>query len=309
MAWLWDTYEEFLDYVQPILVAEHAGPLHAAQRETLFEHHSKITEAVAELRKLREDLSERGFENWPPKDESAARAEEAYSTCQEIVWHGEELILYHRRLAKTPGGQDFIHEKNVIELSNWSRYVGSRRIFMEIRKLIEAVDALLSSYGELASQDEDYLPIESDLPDSVLDDFRKARDLLSVGMDEIGLLIAGRGLEATLRHIAKSRGVTLEDKGKSGAVSEAEFFNLIEVFRRLRWRGPGVPLLDKDGIALLHYLRSIRNAGAHPVVAGGRKRSSARELSKVTVEMACSMWQEATKAGARLVATKVTKDW
>jgi hypothetical protein len=309
MAWLWDSFEEFQDYVRPVMVAEHDGPFRNAQSATLAEHHTRITKAVEELNRLRDELRGLGFDDWPPKDQDVTRAEAVNHLCQELVWYGEELILYHKRLAKTQGGGDFLHEKNLAERVHWDRYAASRRIFREIKKLLEATDALLASYHELASLDEEYLLIEDELPDSVRADFNTARDLLSVGVDEVCLLIAGRGLEGTLRHIAKDRSLTLEERGKEGPVAETAFYHLIEVFGRLRWRGTGAPLLDKDAVALLHYLRSIRNAGAHPVVTADRRRTSAREISKVTVDMATSLWQDATKSGARLVSTKVLKDW
>ncbi len=308
MAWLWNSYEEFRDSVRPVLVADHEGPLRAARTETLFEQHAKITKSLIDLEDARAQLAKLGFSEDPPKQDTS-RLHEAYLHCEEAVWAGEELLLYDKRLAATRGGDVFCHQKDVIEREHWDRYASSRRIFREVATFVEAVDALVAAYHELVTSHDEYLSIEYNLPDSVRADFRLARDLLSVGLDEVSLLIAGRGLEGTLRHIAKDRRVTLEDKGKAAPASEVDFYHLIEGFGRLRWRGTGVPLLDKDAVALLHYLRSIRNAGAHPVVGGERKSESAREITKVTVETAGSLWKDATKAGARLVSTKVERNW
>ncbi len=308
MAWLWSSHEEFHDHVQPVLVASHQGPLRHARSQTLFEQHAKMGRALVELEQALEELGKQGFGADPPRN-NVSEVGEAYRLCEDVVWSGEELLLYNKRLAWTRGGDDFIHQKDVIEREHWDRYVNSGRISREVAELVEAGHALIAAHHELEALDDDYLPMESDLPKSVLADFRLARDLLSVGLDEVSLLIAGRGLEGTLRHIAKDRRVMLEDRGKAAPASEVDFYHLIEGFGRLRWRGTGVPLLDKDVVALLHFLRSIRNAGAHPVVAGERKNESAREIAKVTVEKAGSLWRDATKKGARLVSTKVKRSW
>jgi hypothetical protein len=307
VAWLWDSYEEFRNNVNPVMI-DHEGPLRAARFETLCEQQAKIGKALAELDETRTKLGKLGFTDDPPR-EDRDNLGEAHSLCLEAAYAGEELLLYHRRLALSRSSYNFCHQKDIVEHENWDRYSATNRIFHEIAKLVEAVDELVQGYHDLVTLDSEYLSIDRDFPDAVLVDFRLARDLLSVGADEIGLLIAGRGLEGVLRHIAKDRRVILEDRGKAAPASEVDFYHLIEAFGRLRWRGTGVPLLDKDAVALLHYLRSIRNAGAHPVVGGGRKNESAREIAKVTVEKAGSLWKDASKAGARLVSTKVKRTW
>lgn len=305
MAWLWDSFEEFCYHVRPGLVADHDGPFREARRLTLLEQHTRITKALMMLASARDALRRLGFGDWPPQDEDHSRADQAYNICEQAVWYGEDLLLYHSRLARTRGGDTFISRKDLIELKHWDRYAASRRIFAEIHKFLEGLDGLIDGYHELATQDEEYLQIPDDLPGSVEDDFHLANDLVSVGLDDVALLVAGRGLEGTMRQIARERGLVLGEKGKQGSVAEASFYHLIEVFGKLRWRG-GPQVLDKDGQALLHYLRSLRNAGAHPSPGQKRKRQSAKELAKVTVAMAGSLWQDATKEGARLLSAKVT---
>jgi len=48
MAWLWDSYEEFRDNVNPVMI-DHDGPLRAARMETLCEQQASISKALAEL--------------------------------------------------------------------------------------------------------------------------------------------------------------------------------------------------------------------------------------------------------------------
>ncbi len=307
MAWLWDSYKEFRDNVNPVMI-DHDGPFRAAPLETLCEQQAKISRALAELDEARSKLSKLGFADDPPK-EDRSQLSEAHSICLELAYAGEELLLYHKRLALSRSSYDFCHQKDIIEREHWDRYSSTKRIFREVANLVEAVDELVRGYHDILTSDSEYLAIDRDFPDSVVVDFRLARDLLSVGVEDVGLLIAGRGLEAMLQHIAKDRSVVIVEKGKSTLACDASFYDLIEAFGRLRWRGKSARLVDKDAVALLHYLRSIRNAGAHPAAGRGRKRESAREITKVTVEMAGSLWRETTERGAKLVSTKVAKDW
>src|SRR5262245_53495019 len=68
-----------------------------------------------------------------------------------------------------------------------------------------------------------------DLPPSLESDFRTSRNLFSIGFDEVGLLIAGRGLEGVLRKIAYTRKIVLGVKGKASPVFEADIYDLIYV--------------------------------------------------------------------------------
>jgi len=307
MPQLWDSYEEFRNSVGPVLI-DHDGPLRLAQSETLCEQQAKIRRALAELNDALTKLGDLGFTEDPPQ-EHRERLDEAHGICLDLAYAGEDLLMYHRRLALSQAAYEFCHQKDIVERENWDRYSATKRIFKEIARLVESVDQLVQGYRDIVDSDGKYLRIDSDLPDTVEADFRLARDLLSVDLDEVGLLIAGRGLEGVLLHIAKGRNVTIEEKGKTIPASEFDFFQVIEVFKRLTWRGKGHSIADKPAVALLHYLRSLRNAGAHPVAGPGHTKGTAREMTKVTVDMTVSLWKEATAKGAQLVSTKVKRDW
>jgi len=286
---------------------DHEGPLRAARMETLCEQQAKVSKTLAELDEARTKLSNLGFTDHPPK-EDRDHLGEAHSLCLDVAYAGEVLLLYHRRLALSRSSSDFCHQKDIVVHEHWDRYSATSRIFHEVSKLVEAVDVLAQGYHDFVTSDSEYLGIDRHFPDTVKADFSLARDLLSVGVDEVGLLIAGRGLEGVLCQITKKRNVVIATKGKETPACDADFYDLIETFKRLSWRGKG-RLIDKDAAALLHYLRSLRNAGAHPTTGRGHGKGTAREMTKVTVDMAVSLWKEATAKGMQLVSTKVDRDW
>lgn len=196
MPWLWDSYEEFRDNVNPVMI-DHEGPFRHARAQTLCEQQAEISDALVELDQARIKLSKLGFTDNPPK-EDRNHLDGAYNLCVDAAYAGEKLLLYHRRLALDRSSYDFCHKTDIVERENWERYSTTRRIFREVAELVEAVNTLLQGYRDLVISDSEYLAIHSDFPDTVEADFRLARDLLSVGVDEVGLLIAGRGLEGVL---------------------------------------------------------------------------------------------------------------
>jgi hypothetical protein len=70
-----------------------------------------------------------------------------------------------------------------------------------------------------------------------------------------------------LRELAEKRRIRLQFKSKSVLLSGARFVDLIDGMAKLRWKKDGLPLLTPDTTALLHFLRNIRNGGAHPAEA------------------------------------------
>jgi hypothetical protein len=72
-----------------------------------------------------------------------------------------------------------------------------------------------------------------------LPDFRSARNLFSVGFDDVGLFLLERGLEGVLREITEVRHLAFEAKGKTIPATEADFYDLIEVIWQVRWKTKG----------------------------------------------------------------------
>jgi len=118
----------------------------------------------------------------------------------DAVHVAEELLLYHKRLAKSKAAYGFLHQHNLP--NHWSRYAQTRRIVREINQFMSDVEEFLQGFEAMKEAEDEFIVGTIDLPDLLESDFRLARNLFSVGFDEVGLLIAGRGLEGVLRKIA-----------------------------------------------------------------------------------------------------------
>src|SRR5436189_5559691 len=164
MPQLWDSYEEFRYSVGPVLI-DQDGPLRLAQSETLCEQQGKISRALAELDDARTKLSKLGFADDPPQGHRD-HLDEAFSICLDAAYAGEDLLMYHRRLALSHSAYDFCHQKDIVERENWDRYSATKRIFHEIAKLVESVDQLVQGYRDIVASDGEYLRIDRDLPDT-----------------------------------------------------------------------------------------------------------------------------------------------
>lgn len=224
----------------------------------------------------------------------------------DAVYAGEELLLYHKKLAKSKAAYSFLHQHSLPD--HWHRYAETRRITREIIQFTSDVDELLRGYEAMAEAEDQFIVGSIDLPAVLERDFRLARNLFSVGFDEVGLLIAGRGLEGVLRRIAEVRNISLEVKGRAVPASETDLHDLIETMYQLRWKTKRTRLISAETKALLHYLRALRNSGAH-AGPGGRSVVNAREKAALVAETANRLWSEVSETRARLHPTAVQKTW
>ncbi|MGC2388968.1 MAG: hypothetical protein WA621_06185, partial [Candidatus Acidiferrum sp.] len=99
----------------------------------------------------------------------------------------------HKRLAKSDFSYGFLHQKDILD--HWDRYEKSGRVASEIQQLMADVRELRKGYYDFVDAEDRFLLDDLDLPPPLESDFRLARNLFSIGFDEVGLLIAGRGLE------------------------------------------------------------------------------------------------------------------
>jgi hypothetical protein len=129
-----------------------------------------------------------------------------------------------------------------------------------------------------------------------------------VGFDDVGLLIAGRGLEGVVRKVAEVRKIFLEAKGKTILAYDADLHDLIEVMFHVRWKTKGTRLITSETKALLHYVRILRNSGAHPSRTA-KSAANPRETATVIAETANRLWNEVSTTRARLAPTTVQKTW
>ncbi|MGB7028528.1 MAG: hypothetical protein WBD72_14670, partial [Candidatus Acidiferrum sp.] len=193
MAWLWDSWEEYARNVGPV-VADHPGVFRLAQRSSWFETEHRLWDAFERLEKACRALHQLGFdgsENPPPSDPKTI--ERAYRLVEDAVFAGESLLLYHKRLAKSDFSYGFLHQKDILD--HWDRYEKSGRVASEIQQLMADVRELRKGYYDFVDAEDRFLLDDLDLPPPLESDFRLARNLFSIGFDEVGLLIAGRGLE------------------------------------------------------------------------------------------------------------------
>lgn len=305
MAWLWTSWEDYVGSVHPVEIQQ--GAFRSIRFATLLEIEgrlltalSKVTEAIRVLDTLGFGVSDRPAAGDPTKLDSAFRNVEC------AVFAGEELLLYHKRLAVSEDAYEFLQEHNLLE--HWDRYAQTKRIYGEIERFVAGTQKLLDGYYRVLRADERFIVDDLDLPHDLAADFRQARDLFSLGLDDIGLLVVGRGLEGVLRRVALDRKILLEIKGKANPACEADFADIIETLSQVRWQVKGVPLISKETKNLLHFLRAIRNSRAHPQVHISSAQT-ARDTAEVVAREANEIWRSVSTSRARLSPTTVQKSW
>lgn len=246
-----------------------------------------LYDVTNELRKLLESA----------KDPSARVINKAVEAC--IV--GERVLLHNKRLALSEYAEEFLHIKDAFASENDNRNRAGR---WDLSSLLRGLEDLTRGLNVLQKEDEFFLVLEPDLPRDLMADFYTARDCFSVGLDEPGLFVAGRGLEGVLRRFLRNRKVELQRKGRKTPAAEADFYDVIEVSRRLKWQKSGKPVFSQDTIQLLHWLRSIRNSEAHP--ASRKSSSKPRTQATLFAEAAASVWHiHSSNARAKLRDTSI----
>lgn len=306
MPWLWNSWDEYRDWVHPASIRR--GSWGLSRQQPWNEAESKLRDAVRRLSEARNSLCKLGFtgsdDDSPP--DALADLSHARHLVITVIHCGETLLLYHKRLAKSEASYGFLHQNDLLE--HWDRYANTGRIASEIHELVSDLSDLLQGYEAFLRDEERFIIGGLDLPASLESDFRLARNLFSVGFDDIGLLIAGRGLEGVLRKIAHDRKILLEIKGKATPASESDFFDLIETMYHVRWQTNKTRFLSTEMRALMHFLRTLRNGGAHAVVQGSRFLVNPREAAALIAESANELWKD-TRTRARLTPSTIQKSW
>jgi hypothetical protein len=187
-------------------------------------------------------------------------------------------------------------------LAHWDRYAKTTRIVREVNDLLTASLKLLEGYHKLQEDDERFLG-NLELPDNLKTDFVLGRNLFSIGLDELGVFAAGRGLEGVLRDIASRRKLTYRVKGKDEPLDTATFHDLAEAFSRIKLTN-GTPLIDKQTRSLLELARNARNSAAHP---GTQSHRTERQLAEIIANAAQHVWTACK--GTRLTKAPIIRDW
>lgn len=218
---------------------------------------------------------------------------------------GEMLLLYQHRLAKSDAAYNFIHAKEFIQ--HEAHKLGRKSRVAEIEDLIEASNAFYMEVLKwLSKADEFIVDRVRNLPPDLIGDFYIARDLYSIGLDDTALLSLGRGLERVCRLVLSERRIRLQTKRRLEAAAEATLFDVVETIGALRWKAGGDLLIAKSFRRMLHWLREIRNEGAHAQVGD----VDPYELGPTVATTASNIY-EAHHANRRrkLESTVIVKNW
>src|SRR2546430_3832372 len=135
MAWLWNSWKEYLNGVSPVC-ADTIGLFNLAKHATYFEAECAIYEAVEKVREALDGLKELGFTGRDSDRESndESTLDEAHGLVIDLVHAGEKLLLYHKRLARNDSSYGFLSQHDIV--GQWDRYAASHRIFSEIDQLV-----------------------------------------------------------------------------------------------------------------------------------------------------------------------------
>lgn len=308
MAWLWSSYNEYAKYVQPVMI-KGPGPLRRTLHDTWYETEQRHGGAIRKLEAALQALVDLGFngrrETRLPGDKSLL--DPACQVVLELVYAGEELLMLDKRLAKSRASYGFLHQHDIVE--HWERYAATDRIFREIDQLVKDTHELLQGLYELHKDDDSFLLDELDLPQELEADFRLARNLFSVGFDDLGVFVAGRGFEGVLRRIAQVRKLSLRSKGGATPAYELDLHDLIELLSKVRWKKTGERLISRDTRVLLQYIRTLRNNAAHPELGGARAGFTSRQTAALIADAANALWKEVSASRAHFDTTVIDKVW
>lgn len=306
MAWLWKSWEEYVRRCNPAGIR--SGSFHLCRTNTGLESIRLLLESVDKLREASQGLRALGFKgsDSPLPKCDAKLIGKAREQVIHAVYAGETLLLYHKRLALSEASDSFLHENDLLD--HWERYATGPRIVHEIREFTDAIAQLLDGYERLAREDERLLLDDVEMPGPLKEDFRLSRNLFSLGFEDVGLFLAARALEKVLRKIARDRKITLVSGKKTEPAHGANLHDLIETMSQVRWKVRGTHLLSKEMKALLEYVRTVRNSGAH----SGRDEAepeNLRETASIIARSAQRLWSSATSTRAKLIPTTVQKNW
>lgn len=306
MAWLWASREEYERCVHPIIFEEHKR----------FDHVVSYTWALMEdiisnsarlLDKYKLDI----FYLLQQTEDVSFKNKKLITSLKEMVTilieSGERLLFFHKRLANDSSSNSFLQDKDMFE--HWDHYAQSNRIFDEIEQLRIVIDDLLMGYHTIAAEDGTFLIAPMNLPDVILIDFKLAQNLFSVGFDDVGVLIASRGLESLLRTVAEKKKIEIQLKNKRVPVYETDMHDVIETLYRIRWRSTKRRIISLETRNLLHYLRSIRNSSAHSSIGRAVNIIRPRETAIIVAGTAREIWKESSRPRARVDTKVLDKSW
>jgi hypothetical protein len=293
--WHWESTETFREYVHPI---EHApgNAVHVARSYTGFERVVKFCRVVCELESACSELERIiSIAAHPPTSPfSEDQFDEVWTAAHHIVSSGEYALAYCKPLAKTKGGEEFIERKHIFEqlpryqAQSWGSCKSWTVDFLQTTKqFLEAIHDFLETEKTFL----DHVP---DLPEDLKIDFVAARDVMSLGYDEAGLIYAGRGLEGVVRRIAQDHKVI---PGK--AVERLRLAEILTTLEAKRFSHNQSLVIDEQTKQLLQLSRVMRNHSAHPNSQRGSQ--GFREGAILMAQKANELWKKCSASGVQFV--------
>lgn len=115
MAWLWDSWEEYKEYVMPQSVKQ--GLFRLTYIESWHKSEQRLFEAVTAVQTALESLYRIGFTG---KDSHVPPAADSITTevkhlVVELIHNGEELLLLNKKLAVSDAAYGFLHQHEILE--------------------------------------------------------------------------------------------------------------------------------------------------------------------------------------------------
>lgn len=294
-TWRWESAEEFEQHVRPI---EHAprNAVRMAKNWTGLMRVLEFCRAVNGLeiacQKLKHSASVAASP--PTKPYTEDEFNDIWAAACQIVTNGEYALAYCKPLAETKSGEEFIERKGVFE--QFPRYQkeawGSAK--SGTTELLQATEELMQAIHDFWETDNTFLKHISDLPDDLKADFVSARDVMSLGFAEAGLIYAGRGLEGVVRRIANDHNLF---PGK--VIERARFAEILTALEAKRFSNDRKLVIDEQTKHRLHLSRAMRNHSAHPDSQRGSQ--GYREEAILMAQKANALWKKCSKAGVKIV--------
>jgi hypothetical protein len=292
-SWCWESFEEFKKQVYPI---EHAPEnIVGAQLRVpasscvhaLFENLKEFDAAHEKLRMLLGGPVDRLI----PAEEQ----EDVCLAASRLVYSAECIFAYCRPLANTKGARTLISRKEISEhLTSYRNQAAARKFKSKAQELFKAADQFAIEIPDFFDGDRAFLQNVSDLPDELKSDFVSARNLMSLGFDEAGLIFSGRGLEGVIRRIARDHKITMKQP-----VERARFFEILTVLETKRFAHDSTLVVDEATKHLLQYSRAIRNNSAHPNPA--RTAKGYPQQAVLMAQRANDIWTKCAAPGVNLI--------
>ncbi len=294
-TWRWESAEKFLQHVRPI---EHApkNAVRAARHWTGLKRVMEFCRAVNGLEISYQELKRiASIAAKPPtKPYTENEFQEVLAKACQIVQQGEYALAYCKPLAETKGGQEFIERKDVFEhLPRYQKQSwGSAK--SGTMDLLRATEVLMQSIHDFWETDESFLNYVLDLPDDLKTDFVAARDVMSLGFTEAGLIYAGRGLEGVVRRIASDHNLL-----PSKPIERARFAEILTALEGKRFSTSRRLVIDEQTKHRLHLSRAMRNHSAHP--DSQRETEGYREEAILMARKANELWKKCSGPGIKIV--------